>query len=251
VFDGSLPINPQIDLKALYVVRRVGANGSSQSDIGVYAQVKGPLDPGPQLTFSSDQNYDISQSDLVSYLVAGQPGFLGDHPDVAQTVLSVLAPTLNSLTQQGLSNAITGLPYVGSIAQQYQFQFLFTGGLSGVQQTPGTTGGLTSNTFSNSLNSFIYGSSVGGQVQLTDRLSLGVSAGLCYFNPNRTSNVQLSPSEIFSGRLQYRLGASSNSYALQAGREPGTQARYCQTDVAGVITAPSQWSLSLSKFWRF
>src|SRR5207248_566119 len=110
--------------------------------------------------------------------VAGQPGFLGDNPDVARTVFSVVGPTLSSLAQEQITQRITGLPFLGPLVEQTQFQFQFQGGYAGPQEATGVSVFQAQN-LSNSLTNYLYTSSVGGQLQLTDRLSLGVSTGLC------------------------------------------------------------------------
>ena len=62
-FDGPWQ-NPKLDIRAMYNVRRAG-----DRDLGVIVSLNGPLVPYPGIDFSSNAGYDISQSDLISYLL--------------------------------------------------------------------------------------------------------------------------------------------------------------------------------------
>ena len=60
----------------MYNVRRAG-----DRDLGVIVNLNGPSIPYPGIDFSSNAGYDISQSDLISYLLIRKPGFdFGQNP---------------------------------------------------------------------------------------------------------------------------------------------------------------------------
>jgi hypothetical protein len=228
-FDGNTnPPNPDIDISAIYNVKRY-----KQQDIGVIVHVKGPLVPGPTIEFSSNQPYEISQSDLVSYLVTGEPGFdaLAGNQAGLQTVATVLAPTASSLLTSGLRQSL------GSWVDIVQFQ-----GATSNQ----TTTGLNPNT----LGDFFAGGSLSAQTQFGPRLFFSFSAGLCQLDPRGPNRVpNQTPLDAFGGKLEYRFAPD---LSLQTGREPSTQARYCGSGpLLGTVGTPSQWSLSLLKSWRF
>jgi translocation and assembly module TamB len=229
-FDGNTnPPNPDIDISAIYNVKRY-----KQQDIGVIVHVKGPLVPGPTIEFSSNQPYEISQSDLVSYLVTGEPGFdaLAGNPASLQTVATVLAPTASSLLTSGLRQSL------GSWVDIVQFQ--------GATSADKNTTGLNSTT----IGDFFAGGSLSAQTQFGPKLFFSFSAGLCQFDPRGGNAVQQrSALDAFGGKLEYRIAPD---LSVQTGREPSTQARYCGSNqLLGTVGTPSQWSLSLLKSWRF
>src|SRR5205823_6687056 len=97
-FDAST--TPEIDISAIYRVKR-----AQKEDIGIIVNVKGPLEPGPRIEFASDQTYEISQSDLLSYLITNEPGFDFTTPGAAQA-LSFIAPTLSSFAASALRDRL-------------------------------------------------------------------------------------------------------------------------------------------------
>jgi hypothetical protein len=227
-FDNSMI--PDVDISALYNVKRY-----RQQDIGIIVHVKGPLFPGPVIDFSSDQPYVIPQSDLVSYLVTGEPGFdaLAGNQAALQSVATVLAPTASSFLTSGLRQSP-----IGSWIDIVQFQ--------------GAAGDRNTSAFNttNALGDFFAGGSLSAGTQVGPNLFLSLSAGLCQFDPRGGSRAQnQSTLESFGGKLEYRI---ASDLSLQTGREPSTQARYCGSGpVLGTVGTPSQWSLSLLKSWRF
>jgi translocation and assembly module TamB len=225
-FDGS-PI-PDVDISALYNVKRY-----RQQDIGIIVHVKGPLLPGPVIEFSSDQPYEIPQSDLVSYLVTGEPGFdaLAGNQAALQSVATLLAPTASSLLTSGLRQSL------GSWVDIVQFQGAAADrSASGINAT--------------TLGDFFAGGSLSAGTQVGPNLFFSLSAGLCQFDLRSGNQGQnRSALDAFGGKLEYRINPD---LSLQTGREPSTQARYCGSGpLLGTVGTPSQWSLSLLKSWRF
>ena len=68
-FDGD-PNNPLLNIHAQHNVRRPG-----DRDLGVIVNLHGRLLPYPVIDFNSNADYAIAQSDLISYLLIGRPGF--------------------------------------------------------------------------------------------------------------------------------------------------------------------------------
>jgi hypothetical protein len=225
-FDGNT--NPDVDISALYNVKRY-----KQQDIGVIVHVKGPLVPGPVIDFSSDQPYEIPQSDLVSYLVTGEPGFdaLAGNQAALQSLATFLAPTASSFLTSALRQSL------GSWVDMVQFQ-----GAAGDRSTAGIN--------TQTLGDFFAGGSLLAGTQLKPNLFFSVSAGLCQFDlrgGNRAQNQ--SALDAFGGKLEWRF---KPDVSLQTGREPSTAARSCGSGpLLGTVGTPSQWSLSLLKSWRF
>jgi translocation and assembly module TamB len=224
-FLGTSDNNPLINISAQYNVKRSG-----RPDLVVVATVNGPLYPGPKVDLTSTESYTISPSDLVSYLLIGQPGFdFASNPDVTQTLAQVLAPTASAV----LGNALRGS--LGSWVDLLQFQ----GGATDQTQATTTQPGL--------LQSFLANASIGGETQVTNKLFFTFSAGLCQLSGHAVAGQ--SATDALSGQLEWRFRPDLK---IQGGREAPTSARTCGSSVvSGIVETPPQWSLSLFKTWRF
>jgi len=226
-FLGTSDNNPIINIGAQYSVKRSG-----RTDLVVVVNVTGPLYPSPKIDLTSTESYSISPSDLVSYLLIGQPGFdFASNPDVTQTLAQVLAPTASAV----LGNALRGS--FGSWVDLLQFQ----GGAADQAQSTATA------TQQNLLQSFFSSASIGGETQVTNNLFFTFSAGLCQLSGHGATGQ--SATDALSGQLEWRFRPDLK---IQGGREAPTSARYCgNTLVTGIVETPPQWSLSLFKTWRF
>src|SRR4029079_6953513 len=70
-FFGTSDLNPGLDIRAIHTVRqpRQSANGR---DVRVEVDISGTLSR-PQLALRNPDNLPLSESDLLSYLVTGEP----------------------------------------------------------------------------------------------------------------------------------------------------------------------------------
>lgn len=224
-FLGTADNNPQLDISAQYNVTQAG-----RPDIGVIVHLRGPLNPAPTIDFASTENYEISQSDLVSYLVSGQPA-VDNVNDPTKAAVSALVPTASTLLAHTLGEKI------GSWVDLLQIQ----GGAPTTLQSGDKQQYNAQN--------FFYGARVGAEKQIRNNLSFSFSAGLCSLDlrPDNTSGF----SDALGGKLVYRF---KPTLSLQAGSEPATSALYCGKGLAsvpGLIATPRQWGLSLLRTWRF
>lgn len=236
-FYGTADDNPGVDIFAQHSVKR-----ANQADLDIQVHLTGFLYPNPTIDLSSTNEPYLSQSDLISYLVTGQPiyaltsGELG----VVQQVSSVVAPTLSTVAAAGLRS--TGL---GNIFDQIQI-------LPGA--APTTLG--TSTTSQPGLKDWILGTRLGAEKQLSNNLFFSVSAGLCSFNRDY---AQANPGqaglngfvEALGGKFEYRFNPK---LSLQAGTDPPTSALYCgrsNFSLGSVVQTPRQWGLSLIQNWHF
>jgi translocation and assembly module TamB len=223
-FDGPAD-NPLLDVKAMYAVKQY-----HDRDLGVIVNLRGRLKT-PTILFSSDADYELSQSDLVSYLVLGKPGLdFGANSDARQVLASVLAPTVSAFAAERLRQS--GL---GGFADVFQFQ------LGGGNLAAG------SNPFApTSYSSFLYGSTIGAETRVTSNLSLNVNTGLCQFQGTRSALVGL------GAKAEYRLKSSTS---VQLAYDPPTASRTCSTDgqqsIVGLVPTPPNFSLAFSHTWRF
>jgi len=240
-FDRNADWNPYLNLTTRYNVKSYG-----HPDIPVIVDVKGRLMPSPQLSFRSDAPFPISESDLVSYLLTGQPGFdlAGQSAEYKSLVASVLAPTVSS----ALSSTLRGRLGNG-------FDLRVEGATADIAGKSGTQA------FAQSVQQFLYSTRINGEMQVSDNLFFRLSAGLCQLNNNyRTSLAQGSVlnqlSDPFGGNLEYRLSSTVRTGSnVQFAIEPSTQALLCspssELSLRGAAPTPRQYSLSFLKYWRW
>jgi translocation and assembly module TamB len=235
-FFGTPDFNPAIDVTAVYNVKQ-----SNRADIAVQARIFGNFYPQPSLRLSST-DASISSSDLVSYLVTGRPS--ADLTNNAgnnntQRAMEFLLPTVSASLSQALRNQI-------GFMDLFYFQ-------SGAVSDPTTSAQNPKGQFD-----FLYQTRLGGEKQISDRLFLSFSTGLCPFASSTGTSDQNQGLKGFGnaieGKLEYRFPlAGADRFALRAGREPSANALRCGTggDVRGFVQTPQQWGLSLFRSWSF
>lgn len=216
---------PELNISALHTVRT-----RSSEDLPIRVRITGPLFPNPIVSLESAGAYALSQSDLVSYLLFGQPNFeLGQR---AQDYVSLMAQTLFPSAQLVAQAGLRGL--LGSYADIVQFQpapadaTLVTGG-----QDAGAR-----------FEDYLLASRVGAEKQISNNLFVSVSTGICNIRGDEaTADDWL---EGLSGKIEWRL---SRDASIRAGKEPSASA--CRRGLSRVVPAPSQWGFALFKTWRF
>jgi hypothetical protein len=219
------PENPTLDIKAKHDIKQVGG------DLGVIVNLHGPLIPYPVIDFSATGvDYEIPQSDLISYLLTGKPGFdFGQNQAASQVLASFLAPTLSAFAADRLRERL------GSWLDVFQFQL----GGAGSQDQSGLS--------SRNLSQYLYGATIGAEKQFGNNLFLSVNTGFCSLNePNGRFNALNSLGAKFEYRFEPRL-------ALQLAYDPATENRSCSggLNVVGLVSPPPNFSFSLSHVWRF
>ena len=234
-FGESADYNPLVDITATHSVKRAG-----QSDLLIQVHLSGFLYPNPAIELSSTNEPYLSSSDLVSYLVTGQPTYALNSGDlsVVQQVSNVVGPTLSTVAEAGLRN--TGL---GPLLDVIQIQ-------SGAAPTTLQANANSQSTFKD----YFFNSRLGGEKQISNNLFFSFSAGLCslnkeYLQPNQSALGGFV--EALGGKLEYRF---TPRLSLQAGTEPPTSAFYCgrtNNSLSSVIQTPRQWGLSLLRTWHF
>lgn len=228
-FFGAADLAPELDIRALHTVRT--AEGGERN---IRVRLTGTLS-NPVLDLESAESFAMSQSDMVSYLIFGQPNFAltSEGSNYVQLAAQQIFPAATSFAAAQLRS------FLGPAADFLQLR-------------PGSTDltRLSSNSLGATVGDVISTSRFGGEAQLTQKLYLSVSAGTGICSGSETSD-QRSWSDIWieglSGKLEYRLSPDAS---LRVGKEPGTSS--CRTASVGrVVPAPSQWGLSLFKTWRF
>ena len=236
-FFGTADFNPEIDVSALYRVKQ-----SRRADIGVKARIVGPFYPQPALELSSD-DATISQTDLVAYLVTGRPSFElnGTNAQATQRAAEVLLPTGGALLSRALREQF------GSWVDLFQIQ-------AGTLSDDASSSQATS--AQNQFRSVLSGTRLGGEKQISDRLFLSFSTGLCQLGVTNDKEQQGVTGFVNSieGKLEYRFPLiAPDQLSLRAGREPAASALRCGAtgSVRGFVATPQQWGVSLFRSWSF
>lgn len=216
-FDGP-PTTPRLNIRAQYNVPQV-----RDRPLGVIVTLSDRM-PNPKLSFSSNATYDISQSDLLSYLLTGRPGFAYTNETNASgaDLAALLSPTVGVWASEGLRRA---LPFFDVLQLQ-----LGAGNSSDI-----ATNGVFSR---QGLQSYITAATVDIGRQLTNKLFVAGTVNFC----------QLSAASNYGARLEYRF---QPTITLQASYDPPPLAGTCGQQIVSLVQQPSQASFSLLQTWRF
>ncbi|MEP6549934.1 MAG: translocation/assembly module TamB domain-containing protein, partial [Gemmatimonadales bacterium] len=217
-FFGTPDLNPALDIRAIHTVRqpRQSANGR---DVRVEVDITGTLSR-PELALKNPDNLPLSQSDLLSYLVTGEPAVGLDNSGTTTAIAQGLGVrTIGNLLVNALPPNV--LDYV-------ELQTAAPGSDPAQSTNPSYYGLLNTR-------------AVLGK-QLGSRWFLGLSTGLCPSAFKENLGLQ----------LEYRI---SPLYSAQAAIEPGSSNTRCGDKGPGSIViptqTPSQLGFDLFRNWRF
>ncbi|HET7613815.1 MAG TPA: translocation/assembly module TamB domain-containing protein [Gemmatimonadaceae bacterium] len=222
-FFGTSDLDPGLDIRAIHTVRQPGGGSANGRDVRVEVDITGFLSH-PQLALRNPDNLPLSESDLLSYLVTGQPAVGLDNAGTSALARGLGLRTLGNLLVSAVPQNV--LDYV-------ELQ----------TAAPGTTDASQSAT-----NPGYYGllntRAVLGK-QLGSRWFLGLSTGLCFVN-----------SAAFKENLGLQLEYRFNSlYSAQAAIEPGSSSTRCDRTGSQPLTpttqTPPQLGFDLFRNWRF
>jgi translocation and assembly module TamB len=225
-FLGDPDFNALLNINATNTVHRMSSTNASEQDIRIRVHIGGTL-VRPQLALSSaDSLLNISQSDLISYLLTGAPSFAVTSQTAAATVL------------RGVSN------YFGDQLRAFGWVDVvdIELGRQGFSQGQTFTGGIFS------------GARLGVGRQLGDRTFVTASAGLCQFGSllgGSGSAASGNLAESLGVKVDYRL---NENLGVSAGYEPSTSALLCTTGLGPTrrfAPTPPQWGFDIFRTWRF
>jgi translocation and assembly module TamB len=219
-FFGGPVIDPALDIVAVHTVRQAG---SDRRDVRIRVTIGGTLSQ-PRLVLSSDERIQISETQILSYLVSGQPTFVAENSGQLQTAFATILPTLGAVFER-------------AIVEQLQFLDMFQ------LQTATTT--LSPASLSQDLRGVFAQSRIAFGKQLTERTFLSANAGLCTFGGSESQNHRFL--DAFGLTLEHRL---NHGFSLQMSVEPATSAALCRTD-AVEFNRPRQFGLDLFREWSF
>jgi translocation and assembly module TamB len=238
-FFGTPDFNPAIDVSALYRVKE-----SNRTDIAVQARIVGNFFPQPSLELSSNDP-TIAQSDLVSYLATGRPSaeLAGiASANSAQRASEILLPSLSASLSQRLR-------------EQFGFMDLFqiqSGAIDDNAANAGTSSG-------NQVQNIFKSTRLGGEKQISARLFLSFSTGLCPFlggvdAPNSGTTGLSGIGNSIEGKVEYRLPlAGSDRLSIRAGLDPSSNSLRCSAtnNLGAFVPTPPQLGFSLLRSWQF
>jgi translocation and assembly module TamB len=228
-FFGTPDLNPSLDITALYTVKR-----TNQQPLSIRARLTGDLYPQPVLRLESNETFQLSQSDLVSYLVTGQPSFeLGDNSDrYAETAANLVLPTLGTQFGRLLQSQFGDL---------IDWNLRFEAGATETDKLITSRGGGAK------ALDFFANARLGGEKEVMKNVYFSVSTGLCGLSNNQAAD-ELKFTDALGGKLEYRLPRLS----VEAGIEPPSSALICgRGGVRGSVQTPRQFGISLSRSWHF
>jgi translocation and assembly module TamB len=238
-FDRDAQWNGVLALSARYVLRKPG-----QPDVPIIVDVTDRL-LTPRVKPRSDASFPISESDLISYLVFGEPGF-DIFGQTARTrggeglISSLFTPIATSWASEQLKNSLLG---------RWFDQFRVS------------TASLDQSEEGTSAANVLYATRLTGGKSFRDNtIFAGVSYGFCGLNSQYRQSLQ-SGGQNYSAldqlglTLDYRRPSSLTSGStIQAASEPSTVALLCSpafTGSQGIAPTPRQFSLSYLRFWRW
>ncbi len=234
-FFGTPDLNPTVDVRAVHVVRQT-RQLTNRPDVRVQVAIGGTLNQ-PTLQLSSADNPPIPDTDLISYLVTGEPSAAifgnAQSSDQLAAAASIISRLAGSLVSGALSRGNGPFDIIS----------VETGAVSADPALARST-----NSFSNILTSTRLG--VGGQ--LGQKTFYTFSTGFCSFSQNADPS-----SSVFSNFTR-GLGVSverrvTTSFSVQVGVEPALQQQACLNNASTRFfqQTPSQGSIDFTKRWSF
>jgi autotransporter translocation and assembly factor TamB len=238
-FDRDAQWNGVLAISARYVVRKPG-----RPDVPIIVDVTDRL-LTPKVTPRSDASFQISQSDLISYLVFDEPGF------------DIFGQTSRTLGGEGLVSSLF-TPIATSWASDQLKKSLLG---RWFDQFRVSTASLDRSNEGTSAANLLYATRLQAGKSIRDnKIFAGVSFGLCGFN---NQYRQQSGGQTYSAaaleqigiNVDFRLPSSlTTGSTVQFASEPSTTALLCSpgyTGGQGIAPTPRQLSLSYLKFWRW
>lgn len=220
-FFGTPDLNPTLDIRAIHTIRQPNQRSANLRDIRVRVNIGGTL-ARPTLALDNPDNLPLSQSDLLSYLITGEPAIALDNTQglyrsqLASFALRYGSTLLTSAIPRNLVDIVeiqTGRVNDAQAARQndpYLYSLLNSRAIVGKQ--------IGSNWF------------------------LGLSTGLCFVNANNFK-------DNFGLKLEYRF---NSIYTAQGGIEPGSSDVTCARNAPQIQQqTPRQLGVDFFRTWRF
>jgi translocation and assembly module TamB len=230
-FYGDPNIPAELNVRATYTVRQ--ANRESGQDVKIVAHIGGTL-AQPRLELSSEERIPLSNTEILSYLVFGQPSFVSasDDNNSLRPVAAALLPSMGAVLERALADQISFIDYV-------QVQ---TGGTG--EQFAGQNSGTTA-------SNVLSGTRIGVGKQVGERTFLTVNAGLCGLGGLGGSQATGASFEKALGvTIEHRL---NDGFSVQASMEPSSAALQCRPGLGAsdIGNRPPQYGFDIFREWSF
>ncbi len=221
-FFGTPDLDPTLDIRAIHTVRQPRQRTANIRDIRVRVRIGGTLSR-PVLTLDNPDNLPLSQSDLLSYLITGEPAIALDNAEglyssqIASFALRYGGNLLTSAIPRNLVDIVELQTARINEDRQAQSQDPYLYNLLNTRAIVGK--------------------------QIGNKWFLGLSTGLCVVNATNFF-------ENFGLKLEYRFNAI---YTAQAGIEPGSSDLTCARSTISQIQqqTPRQLGFDFFRTWRF
>jgi hypothetical protein len=219
-FFGTPDLNPTLDIRAIHTIRQPNQQSANLRDIRVRVNIGGTLTQ-PTLVLDNPDNLPLSQSDLLSYLITGEPAIALDNSQglyrsqLASFALRYGGTLLTSAIPHNLVDIVelqTGR--VNDNAAQASDPYLY---------------------------SLLNSRAIVGK-QIGSNWFLGLSTGLCVVNANNFR-------DNFGLKVEYRF---NSIYTAQGGVEPGSSDITCSRNAPQIQQqTPRQLGFDFFRTWRF
>jgi autotransporter translocation and assembly factor TamB len=222
-FDGTQGFNPALDIRAVYTSRSINATYGGRNDVRVGVRITGTL-ANPSLDmYAADSLLGLSQSDLLSYVLFDQPSFSVG----SGTTSSAMSLLLGTVTSFASSYAAR---YASGLVDLVQLQTSSEAAQLGDLVSP------------------FGGAQLAIGKQVSDRLFVSLTSGLCQFLPS-TATASPSLLSTIGLKMEYQFGRSSQSGVAFA-YEPSFDKLVCGVGERGFSTSKKQVGLDLFRIWR-
>ena len=227
-FYGDPHIPAELNVRATYTVRQ--ASRESGQDVKIVAHIGGTL-AQPRLDLTSEERIPLSNTEILSYLVFGQPSFASEDGNGTslRPVAAALLPSMGAVLERALADQISFIDYV-------QVQ---TGG-TGDQVVAQNSGSAAANVLS--------GTRIGVGKQVGERTFLTVNAGLCGLGGSQATGASFE--KALGLTVEHRL---NDGFSLQASMEPSSAALQCRPGLGSsdIGNRPPQYGFDIFREWSF
>ncbi len=227
-FFGDPDLDPALDIAALHVVRQQRPN-SNRQDVRIRVRMGGTLGQ-PTLTLSSADNPPLPESDMLSYLVTGEPAY---------------ALFGTPYAEQGATLALR-------LAGSYLSSRLAGGRFDLVQVEPTALNPGEATNLRQSGLGILAATRVGVGGQVGQRTFLSVTTGLCGLAPQSAGSAD--PLSLFAQGLGVKLERQfDNRFSAALGVEPGSSAQTCGRPGASRTfqQTPPQFGIDFFRSWSW
>lgn len=230
-FYGDPHIPAELNVRATYTVRQ--ASRESGQDVKIVAHIGGTL-AQPRLELSSEERIPLSNTEILSYLVFGQPSFVSasSDPTSLRPVAAALLPSMGAVLERALADQISFIDYVQV-------------------QTGGTGEQLGGQGYGSAAANVLSGTRIGVGKQVGERTFVTVNAGLCGLGGLGGSQATGASFEKALGvTIEHRL---NDGFSVQASMEPSSAALQCRPGIGAsdIGNRPPQYGFDIFREWSF